>query len=1659
MAKRDVDLVIRAKDQALKVIEGIAGALDQLQASQDGVSKSAERADGLLGQLGDQFKTLQASLQGLKGLAQIASQIERASAAVTRIESQFERASDQSRELKTRTEEAAATLARLGEAARSAEASFKGQVDSLAESRRELAAQNDRIKLLVARYRELREEIPKGTQANEQQLAQFRQLDGQMAQATARRQALVEVIERGVAATTREKAQLQAANIALREASAHHRNLAVASEENAASLKEMAEELERAKRELADIQSVADRASRALGGVEARNEAVAEASRRAAEDLQRVAEAIKRAQATTTQPQAVTPVTDRRSALAALNAEAQKLRELDEARKASIATVGRLSAELKAAVQPSQQLETALLLARNAARESTAAFEQQKRVALDMANGIKAAKAVAAGFAPVFHQLAAEQAQAAATAQLAGNAFQGFLRRLLGIKEEANADAAALDRLDGAARRAAAGVGTWGEHTRRALSLGQRLRGEVLALAASYVGLFNAINQAGSVVTAFRTLEAATSRLGVVFQQDVGRVKNELRFIADNADRLGLSFAVLADEYSKFAVAADAANFPLEDQRRLFLAIAESARVNKVSLENLQGIYLAFTQILSKGKVASEELRRQLGDRMAGAFNLFAEAIGVTAAELDDMLRKGEVIADRDTLIKFAERLEKGFGPQLASALQTTTTQLDRFNNNIFQSQLLIAKGGFIEALTDVVKQLNKQFESAEGKQFFLGVGAALGNVVRLLGVFVLNLDKIILAAKVAAAIVIARFLVETATRLSKVNNLSSETIVRINTMTRSWKDFGKAIDISNVFRLVSTFAQTVRQMDVFNQKLTVNIALQRLSATTLGVMRVGLTALATAARAAWIAIGGFPGAILTLATFAITELFLAITTGAPPATKVLEEHERQLQDLREAYQDAKRAGKEFNAELAKTTALEAIRSFDDLTKQVAKARQEFDDFIVDASSGISAKPQDRGLVEQLKILSFQLIDGSISAGKFRQDISKIFEDNDDQALRDFIVKLDEQAKKIEMVEVAQGESAAALKLLRPEYEGLNEILDRTGVSMSVVTGEIDEAAGAMREGAKDANAYAEALKRLTPEETDADRVVREINEVNKAFDVAVKNAQTLSPGLAGFLEASRRTTIQQIKDSSDASKELLRREKELADEAERRRKAIADAKKDLQFEIAQSQRSKREQAVAEALNDQSFSPADIDKNKDAAEIARLAGKKFDLEVEKRSQKAIADVEAKIREARDIPLERDQFVQLELAKLELNDASEEQLQKLREQLGLLFDVEQQQRRLKELLEQARQLDQDRIALSRELKEAIASGDPEAAGLQQELARVTAELEKAKSEALDFAILLGDDKAITQLGRIGAKVTEVKSAIIDAREVNRDLARVFGDSAVESGKLIGQWLDGTRKFGEGLSDLRDSFLQFVADFLLGLSRMIAQQLILNAISGQGNGGGVGGFLANIFNRRDEKTGDAEAPASKAVASLGKAAEGAAVSVGQDLAQGAAEAALKTGIEAGASASQTATTITLTQALVALQTAAAAAAAALSSLATQNVVAAVAHSGGVIGRVGLKRQIAPAWFSNAIRYHSGGIAGLAPGEVPAILRRGEEVLTEDDPRHLFNGAGAQPAGQTALKIINAFDAGDMLSQALSTQVGEKAFLNFVRKNPGAVRRAME
>jgi tape measure domain-containing protein len=98
----------------------------------------------------------------------------------------------------------------------------------------------------------------------------------------------------------------------------------------------------------------------------------------------------------------------------------------------------------------------------------------------------------------------------------------------------------------------------------------------------------------------------------------------------------------------------------------------------------------------------------------------------------------------------------------------------------------------------------------------------------------------------------------------------------------------------------------------------------------------------------------------------------------------------------------------------------------------------------------------------------------------------------------------------------------------------------------------------------------------------------------------------------------------------------------------------------------------------------------------------------------------------------------------------------------------------------------------------------------------------------------------------------------------------------------------------------------------------------------------------------------------------------------------------------------------------------------------------------HDGGIVGSSGTPRT-APAYLWNfAPRMHSGGLAG---DEVPAILQRGEQVLSR--------AAVAAGVGQGGnVRIVNSLDP-ELARDWSESSAGERVILNHIRRNPSAVR----
>ena len=155
----------------------------------------------------------------------------------------------------------------------------------------------------------------------------------------------------------------------------------------------------------------------------------------------------------------------------------------------------------------------------------------------------------------------------------------------------------------------------------------------------------------------------------------------QIDYVRDLTDKLGLSFLDASEGAKKLFAAAKGTEVE-KDAQGIFEAFSTMGAALKLTGSEMESVFLAISQMISKGKVSAEELRLQLAERMPGAVNLFAKAIGVTTAELDKMLQEGKV--GLDSLVKFATEVQKTYETGAQKASRGLQAELNRTANAWF---------------------------------------------------------------------------------------------------------------------------------------------------------------------------------------------------------------------------------------------------------------------------------------------------------------------------------------------------------------------------------------------------------------------------------------------------------------------------------------------------------------------------------------------------------------------------------------------------------------------------------------------------------------------------------------------------------------------------------------------------------------------------------------------------------------------------------------------------------------------------------------------------------------------------------------------------------------------------------------------------------------
>lgn len=394
---------------------------------------------------------------------------------------------------------------------------------------------------------------------------------------------------------------------------------------------------------------------------------------------------------------------------------------------------------------------------RTAAAQAAVEFRQARGEVLQLARAVQSADAPNDELVKSLREAEATMAAAERRYQSFAAASNKLKGDLVGAGVNVRNLAGEVSRLQGVAGNAIAAnqrlsdsigkVGQQGAKTanlltlftrgqRTTLSYAQRLRGELLALTTTYIGLYGAIEGVNSILDAVQQRAATNARLGVAFgQEDVG---NQMAYVTEQAERLGIRLPDLAEQYSKVAIGAQAAGLSLDETRFVFESFAEVGKVFNLTKDELDGTFKAIEQIFSKGSVQAEELRGQLGDRLTGAFYEFSKALGITSGDLNDWLKQGQVTSD--FMLLFANQFRNKVAGQLGQATKNTASEIARFDTAMYNLKLTVADSGFIESFTEAVRRLTVFLKSDDGKTFADNLGKAMASVANA---FIFLLDNI----------------------------------------------------------------------------------------------------------------------------------------------------------------------------------------------------------------------------------------------------------------------------------------------------------------------------------------------------------------------------------------------------------------------------------------------------------------------------------------------------------------------------------------------------------------------------------------------------------------------------------------------------------------------------------------------------------------------------------------------------------------------------------------------------------------------------------------------------------------------------------------------------------------------------------------------------
>jgi tape measure domain-containing protein len=236
-------------------------------------------------------------------------------------------------------------------------------------------------------------------------------------------------------------------------------------------------------------------------------------------------------------------------------------------------------------------------------------------------------------------------------------------------------------------------------------------------------------------------------------------MNSALKALDSEAQRTGINIGILRDNFKGFQASTSLSGVSLDSTWKMFTNLNTVITGLHLSADKANHVFLAMSQIFNKSKVQSEELVKQLGNLLPGAFASFAASMNIAPQELAKQMKAGTVFA-KDTMENFIQYMATKFTPAFNASIDNLNANTGRMQTSFVHLQEAIyektapAMNTFVKSVTETVKSMT----------LFVSTGDNLASTLQTVVVAALSL-----VAGHIAKLILAYAAMETQAKATKV--------------------------------------------------------------------------------------------------------------------------------------------------------------------------------------------------------------------------------------------------------------------------------------------------------------------------------------------------------------------------------------------------------------------------------------------------------------------------------------------------------------------------------------------------------------------------------------------------------------------------------------------------------------------------------------------------------------------------------------------------------------------------------------------------------------------------------------------------------------------------------------------------------------------------